>query len=126
MVEAHRGLVSDPARGPTFPRSFNRGLALAARGDAAGAEWRYADWLGRAAFPALFGRAPRGALGTIAAGPGNTDEHLREFHLAQKDGSAASWGGFRVARRGERRAGDPGRRDARALFTAVTRRVPAR
>src|SRR5882762_4167897 len=86
MVERIVGSYPTHARAD-FAR-FNRGLALLREGDAAGAEVALRDWLGRAPFPALFGRA-HAALGTSLLARGKTDEALREFTLAQKDGSAA-------------------------------------
>src|SRR5207248_1617920 len=62
---------------PTHPRAdfarFNRGLALLRQGDAAGADAALRDWLGRAPFPALFGRA-HAALGTALLAQGKRDE----------------------------------------------------
>jgi tetratricopeptide (TPR) repeat protein len=46
------------------------------------------DWLGRAPFPALFGRA-HAVLGSALLAQGKRDEALREFTLAQKDGATA-------------------------------------
>ena len=77
---------------PTHSRAdfarFNRGLVLLRQGDAAGAESSLRDWLGRAPFPALFGRA-HAALGTALLAQGKRDEALREFTVAQKDGAVA-------------------------------------
>ena len=103
---------------PTHPRSdfarFNRGLALLRQGDAAGAETALRDWLGRAPFPALFGRA-HAALGTALLAQGKRDEALREFTLTQKDGSVAlgQLGVASVALANGRRD------DAERLFTTV-------
>ena len=76
---------------PTHPHAdfarFNRGLALLYLGDAAAAEVALRDWLGRAPFPALFGRA-HAALGAAVLAQHKTDEALREFTLAQKDGGS--------------------------------------
>ena len=77
---------------PTNPRTdfarFNAGLVRLRAGDANGATVALRDWLGRASFPALFGRA-HAALGTALLATGARDEALREFTLAQKDGEAA-------------------------------------
>jgi tetratricopeptide (TPR) repeat protein len=103
---------------PTHPRAdfarFNRGMALLRQGDAAAAEKALRDWLGRAPFPALFGRA-HAALGTALLAQGKRDEALREFTLAQKDGSV-SLGQLGIASV----ALATGRRDdAEKLFTTV-------
>jgi len=103
---------------PTHPRAdfarFNRGLALLRQGDAAGADAALRDWLGRAPFPALFGRA-HAALGTALLAQGKRDEALREFTLTQKDGSVAlgQLGVASVALANGRRE------DAERLFTTV-------
>ncbi len=112
MVERIVGSYPTHARAD-FAR-LNRGLALLREGDAAGAEVALRDWLGRAPFPALFGRA-HAALGTSLLAQGKTDEALREFTLAQKDGSAAlgQLGVASVALASDRRD------DAERLFTAV-------
>jgi tetratricopeptide (TPR) repeat protein len=74
---------------PTHPRAdfarLNLGLLRLRAGDTAGAATALRDWLGRAPFPALFGRAHAG-LGTALLADGKRDEALREFTLAQKDG----------------------------------------
>src|SRR5205823_2240920 len=74
MVERVVGSYPTHARAD-FAR-LNRGLALLREGDAAGAEVALRDWLGRAPFPALFGRAhaalgasPRGPAGAARAAP---------------------------------------------------------
>src|SRR2546428_13652526 len=89
------------------------------QGDAAGAETALRGWLGRAPFPALFGRA-HAAFGTALLTQGKRDEALREFTLAQKDG-AVTLGQLGVASL----ALAGGRRDeAEKLFTAGRRAGP--
>jgi tetratricopeptide (TPR) repeat protein len=118
-LKAGRGLVDRIiASYPTHPRAdfarFNRGMVLLRQGDATGAETALRDWLGRAPFPALFGRA-HAALGTALFIQGKRDEALREFTLAQRDGSV-SLGQLGVASV----ALATGRRDdAEKLFTTV-------
>ena len=103
---------------PTHPRAdfarFNRGLVLLRQSDATGAETALRDWLGRAPFPALFGRA-HAALGTALFMQGKRDEALREFTLAQRDGSVplGQLGVASVALATGRRD------DAEKLFTTV-------
>ena len=103
---------------PTHARAdfarFNRALALLRQGDAAAAETALREWLGRAPFPALFGRA-HGALGTALLAQGKRDEAMREFTLAQKDGAVAlgQLGLASIA------LVDGKREDAQRLFTTV-------
>jgi tetratricopeptide (TPR) repeat protein len=77
---------------PTHARSefarLNRGLLQLRAGDAAGATVALREWLARAPFPALFGRA-HAALGTALLEERQLDEAVREFSLAQKDGLTA-------------------------------------
>jgi TolA-binding protein len=77
---------------PTHPRAefarLNRGLLQLRAGDAAAATVTLREWLARASFPALFGRA-HAALGTALLEERNFDEAVREFSLAQKDGLTA-------------------------------------
>lgn len=77
---------------PTHPRAefarLNRGLLQLRAGDAAGAAVTLREWLGRAPFPALFGRA-HAALATALLEERQLDEAVREFSLAQKDGLTA-------------------------------------
>jgi tetratricopeptide (TPR) repeat protein len=77
---------------PTHPRTdfarLNRGLLFLRVGDPANAVIALRDWLARAPFPALFGRA-HAALGTALLEQRNLDEAVREFSLAQKDGLIA-------------------------------------
>ena len=74
---------------PTNPRTdfarLNRGILLVRTGDPAGAQTALRDWLGRASFPALFGRA-HAALGAALLGSGDSFGAQREFTLAQRDG----------------------------------------
>jgi tetratricopeptide (TPR) repeat protein len=77
---------------PTHPRTdfarLNRGVLLLRAGDPAGAIIALRDWLARAPFPALFGRA-HAALGTALLEERHLDEAVKEFSLAQKDGLTA-------------------------------------
>lgn len=77
---------------PTYPRAefarLNRGLLQLRAGDAAGAVVALREWLARAPFPALFGRA-HAALGSALLEERNLDEAVREFSLAQKEGLTA-------------------------------------
>jgi len=77
---------------PSHPRTdfarLNRGLLLLRAGDSAGAVVALRDWLTRAPFPALFGRA-HAALATALLGDRQLDEAQREFTLAQKEGLPA-------------------------------------
>ena len=77
---------------PTHPRTdlarLNRGLLLLRAGDSAGAVIALRDWLARATFPALYGRA-HAALGIALLTERNVDEAVREFSIAQKEGLTA-------------------------------------
>jgi TolA-binding protein len=77
---------------PTHPRAefarLNRGLLQLRAGDAAVATITLREWLARASFSALFGRA-HAALGTALLEERHLDEAVREFSLAQKDGLTA-------------------------------------
>ena len=77
---------------PAHPRTdlarLNRGLLLLRAGDSAGAVIALRDWLARATFPALFGRA-HAALGIALLAERNFDEAVREFSVAQKEGLTA-------------------------------------
>ena len=86
MVE--RVISSYPTHARADFARFNRSLVLLRQGEAAAAESAMRDWLGRAPFPALFGRA-HGALGVALLAQGTRDDALREFTLAQKDGAVA-------------------------------------
>jgi tetratricopeptide (TPR) repeat protein len=112
MVE--RIIASYPTHSRADFARFNRGLALLRQGDATAAETALRDWLGRAPFAALFGRA-HAALGTALLAQGKRDEALREFTLTQKDGSVAlgQLGVASVALANGRRD------DAERLFTTV-------
>ena len=76
---------------PTHPRTdfarLNRGILLARTGDPA-ARTALVDWLGRASFPALFGRAHAGhAVALLAAGDVTGAE--RALALARREGLGA-------------------------------------
>jgi TolA-binding protein len=77
---------------PAHPRAdfarLNRGLLMLRAGDAAGAVVALRDWLARAPFPALFGRA-HAALGTALLEERSLEEAVKEFSLAQKEGLTA-------------------------------------
>jgi tetratricopeptide (TPR) repeat protein len=74
---------------PTHPRTdfarLNRGILLVRTGDAAGAQTALRDWLSRASFPALSGRA-HGALGAALLSSGDAFGAQREFTQAQRAG----------------------------------------
>ena len=74
---------------PQHPRTdfarLNRGILLVRTGNTAAAQTALRDWLGRASFPALFGRA-HVALGAALLNSGDTFGAQREFTLAQRDG----------------------------------------
>ena len=77
---------------PTHPRTdfarLNRGIVMVRTGDAAGAIVALNDWLGRAPFTALFGRA-HAALATAAIASGDQMVAQRSLALARREGLAA-------------------------------------
>jgi len=77
---------------PTNPRTdfarLNRGIAMLRTGDAAGARTAINDWLGRAPFPALFGRA-HAALAAAALATGDLAGAQRSLALARREGLTA-------------------------------------
>jgi tetratricopeptide (TPR) repeat protein len=77
---------------PTHPRAdfarINRGILLVRTGDAAGGKAALTDWLGRAPFPALFGRAHAG-LAAALLDAGDVAGAQKELALAQKEGLVA-------------------------------------
>ena len=77
---------------PTHPRAdfarINRAILMVRRGDAAGGKAALTDWLGRAPFPALFGRA-HAALAVALLETGDVAAAQKELALAQKEGLAA-------------------------------------
>ena len=74
---------------PTHPRTdfarINRAILLVRTGDAAGGKTALNDWLGRAPFPALFGRA-HAALAAALIDGGDIAGAQRELALAQREG----------------------------------------
>jgi len=77
---------------PTHPRTdfarLNRGIVMVRTGEAAAAKTSLNDWLGRAPFPALFGRA-HVALGAAALASGDVPSAQRSLALARREGLAA-------------------------------------
>jgi tetratricopeptide (TPR) repeat protein len=77
---------------PTHPRAdfarLNRGIAMVRAGEAAAAKTALNDWLGRAPFPALFGRA-HAALGAASLASGDIAGAQRSLALARREGLAA-------------------------------------
>jgi len=77
---------------PTHPHTdfarLNRGIVMVRTGEAAAAKTMLNDWLGRAPFPALFGRA-HAALGAAALASGDTAGAQRPLALARREGLAA-------------------------------------
>ena len=77
---------------PTHPRAdfarINRAILMVRTGDAAGAKAALTDWLGRAPFPALFGRA-HAALAVALIDTNDIAGAQKELALAQKEGLGA-------------------------------------
>ena len=77
---------------PTHSRTdfarLNRGIAMLRSGDAAGARNAIADWLGRAPFPALLGRA-HAALAVASLATGDVGGAQRSLALARREGLTA-------------------------------------
>src|SRR4029079_4065247 len=77
---------------PTHPRTdfarLNRGIVMVRSGDAAGAKNALSDWLGRASFPALFGRA-HAALAAAALATSDLPAAQRSLALARREGLTA-------------------------------------
>jgi tetratricopeptide (TPR) repeat protein len=77
---------------PTHPRTefarLNRAILLVRSGDLRGGQAALRDWLGRAPFAALFGRA-HAALGAALLGTGDLAGAQRELTLARREGLTA-------------------------------------
>jgi tetratricopeptide (TPR) repeat protein len=77
---------------PTHPRAdfarINRAILLVRTGHAADGKAAMTDWLGRAPFPALFGRA-HATLAVALLDAGDTAGAQRELALARKEGLGA-------------------------------------
>jgi tetratricopeptide (TPR) repeat protein len=77
---------------PMHPRvdfaRLNRGIVMVRAGDAAAARTALNDWLGRAPFPALFGRAHAG-LAAASLASGDIAGAQRSLALARKEGLTA-------------------------------------
>lgn len=77
---------------PTHPRTdfarLNRGILMVRAGDGAAARTALLDWLGRAPFPALFGRA-HAALGAALLATSDVAGAERALGLARREGLGA-------------------------------------
>ena len=77
---------------PTHSRTdfarLNRGIVMLRTGDAAGARTAINDWLGRAPFPALLGRA-HAALAAASLALGDVGSAQRSLALARREGLTA-------------------------------------
>lgn len=77
---------------PTHPRvdfvRLNRGIVMVRKGEAAAARTALNDWLGRAPFPALFGRA-HAALAAASLAAGDMPGAQRALALARREGLTA-------------------------------------
>ena len=77
---------------PTHSRTdfarLNRGIVMLRTGDAAGARTAVTDWLGRAPFQALFGRA-HAALAAASLASGDVAGAQRSLALARREGLTA-------------------------------------
>jgi tetratricopeptide (TPR) repeat protein len=92
LVEG-RALLDRIVQGyPTHPRTdfarLNRGIVMLRTGDTRGARTALNDWLGRAPFPALFGRA-HAALAVEGLAAGDLAGAQRSLALAQREGLTA-------------------------------------
>jgi len=93
QYEDARGLLDRVVQTyPTHPRAdfarINRGILLVRTGDATGGKAALTDWLGRAPFPALFGRA-HAALAVALLDAGDLPGAQKELALARKEGLGA-------------------------------------
>ena len=98
---------------PTHPRTdvarLNRAILMARTGQSSEARKALADWLARAPFPALFGRA-HAALGVVWLASGRPAEAIQEFGRADKEGvGALAHLGFGVAALAQSRWADASR-----------------
>lgn len=112
-------IASYPSASATDFARLNRGLLLLRAGDAAEARAAITEWLNRAAFPALLGRA-HCALGAAALDLGKPDEAAAEFARARKDGMGAlATLGFGAVALAQRRLDDAAKafQDVRAAGT---------
>jgi tetratricopeptide (TPR) repeat protein len=83
-----RLLQTYPTHSRTDFARLNRGIALLRTGDAAGARTAINDWLGRAPFPALFGRA-HAALAAASLAVGDVAGAQRSLGMAGREGLTA-------------------------------------
>ena len=92
-----RIVVSYPAHARTDVARLNRAMLMARTGQNTEARAALTDWLARAPFPALFGRA-HATLGVVWLASGRPAEAIQEFGRADKEGvGALAHLGFGVA-----------------------------
>jgi TolA-binding protein len=114
-----RIVVTYPAHPRTDVARLNRAILMARSGQNAEARDALTDWLARAPFPALFGRA-HAALGVVWLASGRPAEAIQEFGRADKEGvGAIAQFGFGVAALAQSRWEDAGRPLAEARDTGT-------
>lgn len=114
-----RIVVTYPAHPRTDVARLNRAILMARTGQNVDAREALTDWLARAPFPALFGRA-HAALGVVWLASGRPAEAIHEFGRADKEGvGAIAHLGFGAAALAQSRWADAARPLAEARDTGT-------
>jgi tetratricopeptide (TPR) repeat protein len=114
-----RIVVTYPAHPRTDVARLNRAILMARTGQNNEAREALTDWLARAPFPALFGRAHT-ALGVVLLASGRPAEAIQEFGRAEKEGvGAIAHLGFGAAALAQSRWDDAARPLAEARDTGT-------